>query len=117
MAVLLATELGDIPCSLQSKLPHDITLYTKEGVPVVVPKHSRFLRFSANSGPVTKGVMEGPHLVAAPKRRHDGSLVAGPSPLNWKWPLVCHGGSKAFWSKLAGLNTQRPGTVECLRSW
>ena len=47
VGVFVASSPNDIPCSLMSKLPRDITLHTKEGVEQLIPKHSRFLRFSA----------------------------------------------------------------------
>jgi len=58
VAVFLVRQLTDIPCSLMSKLPRDVILHTKEGVPVEVPKHSRFLRFSAIDAPVQRGEHE-----------------------------------------------------------
>lgn len=47
VGVFVASSPHEIPCSLMSKLPRDITLHTKEGLEQVIPKHSRFLRFSA----------------------------------------------------------------------
>jgi len=49
VGVFFAKTLEDIPCSLLSKLPRDVELFTKAGRPVVVPQYSRFLRFSAIS--------------------------------------------------------------------
>ena len=51
VAVFLAHSLPDIPCSLLSKLPHDITLLTKAGALQVVPQYSRFLHFTSLSAP------------------------------------------------------------------
>eukprot|EP00435_Cladocopium_sp_Y103_P040568 s1901_g11.t1 len=59
VAVFLVSALTDIPCSLMSKLPHDVVLHTKAKLPVTVPKYSRFLRFAALSAPVHLGVEEG----------------------------------------------------------
>jgi hypothetical protein len=47
VGVFVAASPHEIPCSLMSKLPRDITLHTKEGVEQIVPKHSRFLCFAA----------------------------------------------------------------------
>ena len=51
VGVFYAKTLEDIPCSLMSKLPRAIQLFTKERQPVTVPQYSRFLRFSAISAP------------------------------------------------------------------
>eukprot|EP00435_Cladocopium_sp_Y103_P032581 s1136_g8.t1 len=59
VATFLVISLDEIPCSLMSKLPHDIVLHTKTQQPVTVPKYSRFLRFSALSAPIQQGVEEG----------------------------------------------------------
>ena len=54
VAVFVAQSLNSIPCSLMQKLPREIQLETKTGVLQTVPKHSRFLRFSA-IGPDPQG--------------------------------------------------------------
>lgn len=47
--------IEDIPCSFMLKLPYEIELFTKTCQPVLVPKYSRFLRFSTISAPVDGG--------------------------------------------------------------
>ena len=45
VAVFLVCNLSDIPCTVMSKLPRDIILRTKQGLPQIDPKYSRLLRF------------------------------------------------------------------------
>ena len=59
VAVFLVHTLADVPCSLLSKLPTDVHLHTKTGVLQVVPKYSRFLRFTALSAPLEGGESRG----------------------------------------------------------
>ena len=47
VATFLTKNLSDIPCSLMQKLPRDIQLLTRTGLMQTLPKHSKFLRFSA----------------------------------------------------------------------
>eukprot|EP00435_Cladocopium_sp_Y103_P033072 s2564_g8.t1 len=59
VAIFHVQTLDEIPCSLMSKLPHDIILHTAEGLPVTVPKYSRYLRFTALSAPNNQGEERG----------------------------------------------------------
>eukprot|EP00435_Cladocopium_sp_Y103_P060549 s295_g22.t1 len=74
VASFLVKNLDETPCSLMSKLPHDIVLHTKALQPVTVPQYSRFLRFTSLSAPVQMGVDGGQSASSgnALKRKLDG---------------------------------------------
>jgi len=73
VAVFLTKSLTDIPCTLMSKLPHDIVSFTKEKQQVTVSQNSRFLRFSAISTPAKRGVQEAQKLPAKKMLEDTGS--------------------------------------------
>eukprot|EP00435_Cladocopium_sp_Y103_P033807 s3386_g8.t1 len=71
VATFLVKSFDEIPCSLMSKLPHDVVLHTKALQPVTVPRYSRFLRFTSLAAPVQMGVAEGQTLKT--KLNEDGA--------------------------------------------
>ena len=56
-----SVDLALIPSALMAKLPHDIQLYTKSGLLEVIPKFSRYLRFSRLSAHQQGGDSKGQH--------------------------------------------------------
>ena len=89
-----SVDLALIPSALMAKLPHDIQLYTKSGLLEVIPKFSRYLRFSRLSA------------------HHNKAVIS-----SLRWLLACRGISLLSFQERVKLDIQPWPLRECLLNW
>lgn len=94
VAVFVTNDLASIPCAPMAKLPHDIQLYTKSGLLEVIPKFSRYLRFSRLSA------------------HHNKAVIS-----SLRWLLACRGISLLSFQERVKLDIQPWPLRECLLNW